>query len=264
MFSTSMRYTLPFALVAIAVSSYLLSSTHAAEPKETKPLDPPRIAMCVPLALPTGVSSKLIVRGWGLAEAKEVRSSNPKLTIKIVAGSKCEVPNGQDAKLVGDTQIELEVTIAADVEIGKAELTIVSPSGESKPHTLLVGSGHLAIIENESNDGFRQAQKLQVPQVVDGQIHADRNVDVFEFELLEKQSVSIEVIAHRQGSNLDSLLTLFDTGGTIIAVSDDHSGTADSQITADLPAGKYFISLQDAHDHGGPAHPYRLVVAAKP
>ena len=45
-----------------------------------------------------------------------------------------------------------------------------------------------------------------------------------------------------------------------IAQHDDMSGTTDSRIEQMLPAGKYFIVLQDAHDRGGEAHPYRLIV----
>ncbi len=110
------------------------------------------------------------------------------------------------------------------------------------------------------DDGFRQAQQIQIPQTVDGQIHGDKNVDVFSFDIADPQSVTFEVLARRHGSGLDSLLTLFDHRGHIVAVNDDHDGTTDSRITTELAAGKYFISLQDAQDHGGPAHPYRLVV----
>ena len=61
-------------------------------------------------------------------------------------------------------------------------------------------------------------------------------------------------------------LTLFDQRGNIVAVNDDAQvingtqETKDSKIISTLPAGKYFICLQDAHDRGGPAHPYRLTV----
>ena len=225
-----------------------------------KKTEPPRVAMCVPLAVPVSPATKMIIRGWALDSATEVRSSSPQISFKVLTAASVAVPNGQDAKQIGDTQMELEVTLVEGVERGDATLTVVSPTGESPPHKLLIGSVHPLVDDSEPNDGFRQAQTIQIPQTVDGQIHGDKNVDVFSFEIADPQSVTIEVRARRHGSGLDSLLTLFDHRGNIVVVNDDHDGNADSRITAELAAGKYFISLQDAHDHGGPAHPYRLVI----
>ena len=48
---------------------------------------------------------------------------------------------------------------------------------------------------------------------------------------------------------------------TTVAQNDDVDGTRDARITVKLPAtARYWISLADAHNQGGPAHPYRLVV----
>ncbi len=225
-----------------------------------KKAEPPRVAMCVPLGVPAGETTKMVVRGWALDTATEVRSSSPQIVFKVLSAASVAVPNGQDAKQVGNTQLELEVTVVEGVEPCDVTLTVVAPTGESPAHALLIGSVHPLVADSEPNDGFRQAQPIQTPQAVDGQIHGDKNVDVFSFDLADPQSVTIEVLARRHGSGLDSLLTLFDHRGNIVAVNDDHDGTTDSRISAELAAGKYFISLQDAHDHGGPAHPYRLVI----
>ena len=187
-----------------------------------------------------GPTTKMVIRGWALDSATEVRSSSPQVSFKVLSAASVAVPNGQDAKQVGDTQMELEVTVVEGVEPGDATLTVVSPTGESPPHQLLIGSVHPLVADSEPNDGFQQAQPIQIPQAVDGQIHGDRNVDVFSFDIADPQSVTIEVLARRHGSGLDSLLTLFDHRGNIVAVNDDHDGTTDSRITAELAAGKYF------------------------
>ena len=243
----------------VAMISLLCGGAVSAQDAEKK-TEPPRVAMCVPLAVPVSLTTKMVVRGWSLNTATEVRSSSPQVSFKVLSAASVAVPNGQDAKQIGDTQMELEVTVLEGVEPGDATLTVVSPTGESLPHQLLIGSVHSLVDDSEPNDGFRQAQTIQIPQTVDGQIHGDKNVDVFSFEIADPQTVTIEVRARRHGSGLDSLLTLFDHRGNIVVVNDDHDGNADSRITAELAAGKYFISLQDAHDHGGPAHPYRLVI----
>ena len=244
----------------VAMISLLCAGDALAQDAVEKKTEPPRVAMCVPLAVPVSLTTKMVVRGWSLHTATEVRSSSPQVSCKVLSAASVAVPNGQDAKQIGDTQMELEVTVLEGVEPGDATLTVVSPTGESPPHKLLIGSVHSLVADSEPNDGFQQAQPIQIPQAVDGQIHGDKNVDVFSFDIADPQSVTIEVLARRHGSGLDSLLTLFDRLGNIVAVNDDHDGTTDSRITAELAAGKYFVSLQDAHDHGGPAHPYRLVI----
>jgi len=237
-----------------------LSSLLAAEDKPSAPKKPPKVALAHPLALPVGKATKVVVRGWELEQVNEVRVSQPDVQLKLLVKSKAAVPNKQDAKQVGDTQLELELTVAAEPVSGELTLVLVTPETESTSFSLLLGASEPRIDEVEGNDGFRQAQSIQVPQVVDGALHADQNVDVFVFELAAPQTVVIETIARQRGSALDSLLTLYDDQTNILEISDDQRGTTDSYIERQLPAGRYFLSLQDAHDRGGPAHPYRLVV----
>jgi hypothetical protein len=222
--------------------------------------DRPRVAMCLPLAINVGETTKVIVRGWHLEGVKELRSSLSHVTLKVLSTSKADVPNGLDAKRVGDTQIEVEATVTSETKPGEIELTVIGPDADSQPHVILVGSEYPLVADKEANDGFRQAQPVAVPQVIDGVIHEKRNVDVFAFDIDDEQRVLIEVHARRHGSALDSLLTLFDERGNILAVNDDDNASPDSRIATTLRAGKYFLSLQDAHDSGSPTHPYRLVI----
>lgn len=222
-----------------------------------KPL--PRVALTAPLALPVGAKTKVLVRGWNLQEVSEVRSE-PALGPVLLAGKdKAAIPGRQDAKQIGDTQVEVEVELPADALPGELTLILISPHGEVR-QPIYVGSEIPAVLEQEPNDGFRSAQPIVCPQVIDGQIHGDRNVDVFRLELAEPRRMVLEVIAQQRGSALDSVLTLFDQEGRIVSVHDDGPQRGDSRIERELPAGRYYISLQDALDRGGPAHPYRLQV----
>ena len=247
------------AVVAFILCVPSVALTLADDATEKKP-DPPRVAMCLPLAINVGETTKVIVRGWHLEGVKELRSSNSHITLKVLSTSKAEVPNGLDVKRVGDTQIEVEATVARDTKPSEVELTVIGPDGDSQPHVILVGSEYPVIADKEANDGFRQAQPVAVPQAIDGVIHDKRNVDVFAFDIDDEQRLLIEVHARRHGSALDSLLTLFDERGNIVAVNDDYKRSPDSRIATTLRAGNYFISLQDAHDSGGSTHPFRLVI----
>jgi hypothetical protein len=216
--------------------------------------------MCAPLGVPIGATTKLTIRGWKIDQTTEVKISSDKVAVKMVSKGAANIPGGQDAKQIGDQQVEVEVSIAADATAGEVTLTLVTSDGTSEPHTLLIGAAHPLIAEAEGNDGFREAQGIDIPQTIDGQIHGDRNVDVYAVQIDKQQTLVVEIFAARRGSALDSSLTLFDERGNIVAISDDAGESTDSQIERTLSPGKYFISLQDAHDHGGPAHPYRLVV----
>ena len=99
--------------------------------------------------------------------------------------------------------------------------------------------------------------------MIDGQIHADGNVDVFTFEMAESATVTIELKARSLGSGLDGIFSLYDERGSIIATNDDYEKSADPKLQVALTKGRYLLALQDAHDHGGAAHPYRIILGVK-
>ena len=216
--------------------------------------------MCSPLAVPCGGTTKVVLRGWTIGQATTIKCDNDKVAIRVIKADAAPVPGKQDAKQIGDKQLELEITTPADLAPGSVMLTIESPDGTSKPHPLLVGGDLPVIAETEPNDGFRQAQAIATSQIIDGQIHGDGNVDVFSFDLTEQTTLQAEVEAARFGSCLDSYLTLYNSNGSIVTSNDDQEETSDSRIEVALAPGRYYLCLQDAHDRGGPAHPYRLIV----
>ena len=74
------------------------------------------------------------------------------------------------ASLVGDSEVEIEVTLPAEVAGGSVPFTLIGPGGESRPHAIVVHDGAPRMAEKEPNDGFRQAQPVVVPQVVEGSV----------------------------------------------------------------------------------------------
>jgi hypothetical protein len=169
-----------------------------------------------------------------------------------------DVPNGQDAKRVGDTRIEIEV--AASAELGRPPLALFveTKAGVSEPYPLLTEPAEV-LAEVEPNDGFRQAQPLAVPGAVDGRIERPQDVDVYRVEGRAGQVLRLELVAARRGSALDGALAIYDAHGSWLAGSDDRPTSLDPQLAFLLPHdGSYFVAVTDALDQGGPAHPYRL------
>ncbi|MEN8127332.1 MAG: hypothetical protein ABFR90_05950 [Planctomycetota bacterium] len=131
--------------------------------------------------------------------------------------------------------------------------------------------------EVESNDTIQKAQKIELPNIVNGQILKPGDVDVFRFSGKAGDTIAIEVYARRLNSPLDSLLRLTDASGKPLQWNDDHvekeqhlhkdilglqTHHADSYLLAELPKdGDYFIHLADSQHHGSAAHSYRLRVA---
>lgn len=224
------------------------------KPAEVK--EPPRVVVANPLGAAPGVATKFTIRGLRLDSATEIYFPERRQSLPIRSKGKASVPNQQEPTRVGDTQIEMELTLPSDRAGSPLAFVIVSPAGSSPLHHLLVEG---ALPKKEPNNGFAQAQPVQAGQVIEGVIASPQDVDVYRLEGRAGQRVTFEVLAARLGSAVDSILTLYDAAGRIVASNDDHNGSADSRLELTLPhSGPYYLSLMDAHDLGGPAHIYRL------
>lgn len=242
----------------------LLVSVLRAEDKKPENKDLPRLLVAVPLGVSPGVAAKLTIRGLKLDGVTEIRFGVSPVLGKIVSKGSTPVPNQQEADRVGNTQIEVEMTLPVDVPPGKIDVVAVNPAGESPPYALIVNGATPLIPEVEPNDGFAKAQPLVPGQKIDGTIHQNQNVDVYRIDGRAGQKLAIEVLAARHGSAVDSILTLYDANRRLLAANDDQSETADSRIDFACPAdGAYYVVLQDAHDQGGPAHLYRLSLTVR-
>lgn len=229
---------------------------------EASPPEPPRVALLNPLGINANATTRVILRGWNLKDTKSVSADREGVTVNVLKHESATVPGRQKAEEIGDQQLELEIVTPAEPVEGELGLIVETAAGKSAPARLLIGARQPVLTETEPNDSFAQAQLISVPQLVTGEIHADANVDVYRFELSEPQTVRVRVIAGDLGAGLDSLLTLYNAAGNVIRQSDDQPDSRDSLLQLPLAAGTWLVVIQDAHDRGGPAHPYRLEVTA--
>lgn len=246
------------ALFALA----FVTSPRAASAQDKKP-DVPRITALVPLEVTPGSTAKLRVRGVKLAAASEVQFPDAKVPLTAVIKEKkaADLPNGLDAKDVGDSQIEFTIEVSAELPCGLVQFRVVTPDGTTAPGVLRVIEASALVEEKEPNGSFREAQPVELGKTVRGVIKEDKDVDVFQFTGRAGQKIAAEVIAARGASLLDSSLTLTDARGQFLAVNDDSGGTRDSALTFKLPAdGVYFFSVIDAQDRGTAWHSYEFIV----
>jgi hypothetical protein len=218
----------------------------------------PTILVILPLGLQPGRAEKVTIRGLHLEGAKEVRITGGAAEVRMESQGKAGVPDKNPEK-VGDTQVVANVKLAADVS-ADVKVTVVTPLGESRPHTLLVETKRPLVSEKEPNDGFRKPQTVTLPAMIQGTIDRPRDVDVFHFQGKKGQAIRAEVFADRHGSALDAQLILYRRSAIQVAASED-TVQRDPILNATLPADDdYFLVLSDAHDTGSTIHAYRILL----
>lgn len=250
-------------LFGLLLLSLLLLSASAQDKKGAKK-ETPKVVVIAPLGISPGAKTKVTIRGLKFDDAVEVRIAAAGATASVLKSAKVPVPTNADPNRLGDSLVEAEINLPQDLPPGEVLLQVITPTAEAPPHRLLVNGTPAPIAEKEPNNGFRQAQPIQVPQIIDGSIGQPQDVDVFKIEGQAGQKLVFEVLAARLGSPVDATLTLHDASGQIIASNDDTADSVDPRLEVTLPrAGAYFLSLVDAHDQGGPQYVYRLIVSQK-
>ncbi len=119
--------------------------------------------------------------------------------------------------------------------------------------------------EQEPNDSPDTAQEVGAPVVINGRIDHPGDVDFYKFEGLG--TVVAEVYARRLYSPLDSVISLTDRQGKVLAYNDDYEDLgwplithhADSRLLT-TTKGAHYISITDAQGRGGPDYAYRLYI----
>lgn len=246
--------SIPFVLLGLSNCS--LAQNKDAPKKE----EPPKIIVVPQLGIDPGKTTKITVRGLKVDTATEVRVQEPKASGKIVGkGQKVGVPNNVDVNRVGDTEIEIEVTLPPEVPGRTVPITLIGPGGESQPHQLIVNDEMPQTPEKEPNPGFRQAQSVAIPSLIVGKIQDPQDVDVFRFDGKAGQAIRVEVQARRFGSPLEPMLYLYDSANQLLTTAEAASPGTDPILELKLPRdGAYYLTLLDAHDQGGSMFVYRL------
>lgn len=241
----------------------LLACAFAAAQDKPAKKEPPKIALTLPLGVLPGSTNLIKVRGINFTNASAVRFTAAKTPVeaKIKSNAKTEVPKDFDAKRIGDTQLEVELKLPPETPPGPLTFVVVTPDGESPPHVLIVLDPVASVVEQEPNEGFRNAQEIPFSKTMQGSIQSPGDVDVFRFTGKAEEQIAAEVFAARRGSALDSILTLYNAHGQILASNDDSEAGADSLLRVRLPTdGIYYLALVDAFDRGGPLYLYHLEV----
>jgi len=218
-----------------------------------------RITATEPAAIVSGTKTALKVRGFKLSESTEFRfpkatEAKGEIKEKKLAGP----PKGLESKLVGDTQLLVEISIPANHPAGTLEYVLSTPAGDATGKLRVLASD-TSIDEIEPNDGFREAQELPPNQFARGAIQGDKDVDVYAF--LAKAGQQLKVTVTSGGpSIMDAALHCYDARGQFLAAADDGE-SRDPVLTLKSPAdGFVYLCVSSAHDIGGEWNSYLLTV----
>lgn len=249
-------------LVACLFAAMLSFGAVLSQPKDKPKEPPPHPLYALQLAVDPGKTTKLTLRGLNIDSATEVRVGEPKSSGKVLGkGKKVAVPNQMNAQVVGDSEIEVEVTLPKEVPGSEVPLTLIGPGGEGKSMTLLVNDDTPRVQEKEPNDGFKQAMPVKAPVIVEASFKQNQDVDVFRLDGKAGEKFRIEIQAGRFGSPADALLTIYDVEGRTVATGEAPVGGRDPIVRLSLQKdGAYFISVIEGFDQGGANFVYRLAV----
>lgn len=146
----------------------------------------------------------------------------------------------------------------------------VSPlvGGQPANAMAVVVNPHPAVIEAAGDNNTPAAGQPipAVPVTISGRIETPADIDHYTFEAKKGETYSVEVLARRAQSELDSNLRILNDKGAQLAESDDvrihRVNHADSWIENwAVPAdGKYTIEIRDLHLRGGPQFTYAIQI----
>jgi hypothetical protein len=172
-----------------------------------------------------------------------------------------------DAKRVGvatDEKVTYRIAPAKDVSVGVYGIRLFASNGVSNLRLVMIDDLPSAPA-SETNGTREAAQPLTWPIAVNGACN-EQGFDYFKIHAAKGQRVSIEIVAARLGSRLDSVLRVLDAKGRELAYNDDGLGLrGDSRIAFQAPdAADYLIEVRDVNYGGGSEFSYRLRVGTFP
>lgn len=209
----------------------------------------PEIKSLSPLAVIPGTKTVLNFSGSGLGHASNLWTSFNG-TARRIANTNSEVAS-------------FSIECPAD-ESGIHAAQLIGPGGASNFQLLMIdelkGEHHL-----DQHRSLDSRLKISPPAAVDCRLKPGK-IDYYEFSARDDELFSIEVIAHRVGSQMDPVVRVLDSAGRELAFCDDEDGVwKDARFQFRAPAaGVYTIAVHDVGYGGGRSYFYRLRITHDP
>lgn len=226
----------------------------------------PYITTTSPMGGKRGSTVTFTVDGYNLTNASEVLWSRPGITSRITLNAElAREPHARSsptATLIVDKstkhRLTIEAKISAEAIPGVYNFRIQTPLGTTNSRQIIVGTLP-EIQETEASESI-EAQSINLPATVIGDLQRRGDTDQFKFTAKAGQTIVFEVVASMLNSRLDSVLTLLDDKGTKLASNNDNGPSRDSLLGHTFKeSGNYIIRISDLERQGqAGAYGYRL------
>jgi hypothetical protein len=162
-----------------------------------------------------------------------------------------------------DNTATFSVTPTATAPLGAHPVRIIAAGGVSNLRLVAI-SDLPVVMDQEPNDSFEQAQKIEVPTVVTGPLsHPARDIETFRFTATAGERLTITTQTRSLGLSPDLRISLYDSQRKQLATAEGTpSLLEDERIDFTFSAsGEYFLKLHDADfENVGWTNDYTLVI----
>jgi hypothetical protein len=159
--------------------------------------------------------------------------------------------------------VEHTLTVPADAPTGRINVRIPDRHGRPAAQVPFAVGDFDEVLEVEPNNDVKKPQPIAAtPVVINGRIQARGDVDCFGIGMKKGQTLVFKLDARRLDSPLDSVLTVADAAGKVLASNDDDGPQPDSRVSFTAPAdGVFTVAVRDVNYRGGVEWVYRLTVS---
>ncbi len=218
-----------------------------AAPPQVPPIRP-EILGTLPHGAQRGAQVEITIRGRNLQDASAIRFATPKIDATVLEAS--------------SYRIRARFRVAAGAEPGRHDFRIFAPHGSTIGWFDVSTRGETP--EKEPNNEAARAQAIAFPLLLNGLVRAG-DYDYFRFQASAGETLTFDLLATRNGSPLDGVLSLLDEAGREIAYSDDYYMFKDPHLVHRFEkAGAYFLRVHGTGESGSDNSDYRLIAGAMP
>ena len=257
--------------ILLCVSLLALTTPAVLPLRAEEPIIPPSLSKIWPVGMERGSTATFTLDGRNLSGAKAVIFDAPGITAKIsqITDLPEEKATGKFSTVAAVPLAQkqsalLEITVAKDVPPDVYRFRVQTPLGTTNMVPVAIGSLP-EVKKNENSGNSALSQPVTLPATMVGTITAPGDRDRYEFDGKAGEDVVFEVVASKVGSRLESLLTLSDSSGKLLAEGGRHDNSPDATLTYRLPQdGKYILAISDREGSGGKDDYYRVDAGALP
>ena len=248
--NASLRYSCCLAAFVLA-SLFGLASATAQIPEV-------RLTAITPAAGQPGQEIEVVIQGTDLDDVNQLQFTHAGITAK----PKMREPGAFET----EPQVvpnEFVVTVAGDVPAGHHDVRVVGKYGISNPRVFVIDA-LVTIVEVEGNNQANEAQALELPTAVFGQLAQAADVDYFTGQATAGQRIIVRCQARSIDSRMIPVVVVVNSEGRVLGNS---RSTRENEPLVDFitPAdGSFMIKVYDSAYRNGPEYFYRLAVGNLP